>query len=207
MSIGKKENYYIHDGYNHRSEFIHFDDTKLADEWQNEVYKHVRGMAVKHECTTIFDIGCGSGFKLVKYFSEFNIIGSEREPTLSFLRQTYPTKLLSFPGRMWIESDFSVLPGENIDMVICADVIEHLLNPNELLEYVQRINPKLFVISTPDQLLRKNEGREGPPRNCHHIREWNMQEFHRYLSDYFFVVQHFISNEGQATQCAVCVSK
>ncbi len=197
--IGSKENFYIHDGYNHRSEFYHFDDTKLADEWQDEVYKHARGMAFFHDCKSVFDIGCGSGFKLVKYFSNLNAVGAEREPTLSFLRSKYPS-------RTWVESDFSKVPG-NIDMVLCADVIEHLLNPNELLEYVQRINPKWLVISTPDQLLRKSEGREGPPRNCCPIREWNMQEFYRYLSDYFFVVQHFISNEGQATQCAVCVAK
>lgn len=43
------------------------------------------------------DVGCGSGWKLVKYLSEeFHTIGIETEPALSFLRKTYPEQVLDF---------------------------------------------------------------------------------------------------------------
>ena len=40
---------------------------------------------------TVIDIGCGSGWKLVNYLSrEFQTIGIETEPAISFLRDKYP---------------------------------------------------------------------------------------------------------------------
>ena len=42
---------------------------------------------------TVIDIGCGSGWKLVNYLSkEFETIGIETEPAISFLREKYPDK-------------------------------------------------------------------------------------------------------------------
>jgi hypothetical protein len=40
------------------------------------------------------DVGCGSGWKLVNILSnEFQTIGIETEPALSFLRNKYPDKV------------------------------------------------------------------------------------------------------------------
>jgi SAM-dependent methyltransferase len=200
MSVGRKENFYIYDGYNHRKEFFHWDDRHMRDGWQNEVYIHAHAYASDRSYNSIFDIGCGSGFKLVKYFSLFDTLGSDREPTLTFLKKEYP-------AREWMLSDFSFVPRRPIDMVICADVIEHLTEPNELLEYIQRVNPKLIVLSTPDRTRRPTNQEAGPPTHQQHTREWNMEEFNRYVSDYFSVIEHFISNEVQATQCIVCEPK
>jgi hypothetical protein len=40
----------------------------------------------------------------------------------------------------------------------------------------------------------------GPPKNRHHCREWNMNEFKNYINSRFKVLDHFISNKQQATQ-------
>lgn len=46
-------------------------------------------------------------------------------------------------------------------------------------------------------------GMIGPPRNKHHVREWTMPEFAKYLSSRATILRHFISNKSQWTQCAV----
>jgi len=40
--VGQPENYFIHDGYRHRSEAIYYDDTANADEWQREFTNSAR---------------------------------------------------------------------------------------------------------------------------------------------------------------------
>jgi hypothetical protein len=43
------------------------------------------------------------------------------------------------------------LSGEikNSDVVICCDVIEHIVNPDILVDYLISLNTKYYIISTP----------------------------------------------------------
>jgi hypothetical protein len=46
---------------------------------------------------TAIDVGCGSGWKLVKYISEeFRTIGIDTEPALSFLKKKYPKQVINY---------------------------------------------------------------------------------------------------------------
>jgi len=46
---------------------------------------------------TAIDVGCGSGWKLVKYISEeFRTIGIDTEPALSFLKKKYPKQVTNY---------------------------------------------------------------------------------------------------------------
>ena len=193
------ENYEIHDNYNARKEKVVYQDTRdRTDEFQDEVYK-LLGNIVKFSGLInpiVADIGAGSGYKLEKWIPEVqgeNLIGYELEPNLSFLKTKYPNKT-------WVESNFSNEPLK-ADIVICADVIEHLLNPDSLLEFINKMEPKHIIISTPDRDLLVNLlGRDnnGPPHNQYHIREWNKDELHDYISRFFTVVnQHYIKEEYQ----------
>jgi hypothetical protein len=47
----------------------------------------------------------------------------------------------------------------------------------------------------------------GPPANETHIREWNFDEFHRYIGIPFNILDHIISNREQFTQMIVCTLK
>ena len=74
----------------------------------------------------VIDVGCGSGYKLVHYISkEFQTLGIETEPALSFLRKTYP-------NHEWINSGKPSETGPQNGAIngchvgICADVIEHI---------------------------------------------------------------------------------
>ena len=195
--------YAIHPGYIARSNPDAWDDTVLPLDArlaaQREVYEYARAIASDQGCRRIFDVGCGSGAKLIHWFpqSEFEVIGVELAPTLAYLRKTYPEC-------RWISPDQEV---PSVDFVICADVIEHLSDPDQLLDYIARTGAKWIVISTPDRDSLDNYS--GPPRNPCHAREWSMPEFRAYISTHFEVSLQFTSvqkaiEDGGATQVVLC---
>ncbi len=198
--IGSRENYFIQDGYQHRREPKYFDDTSSSDDWQDEVYRFAKETADQHGLRSVIDIGCGSGHKLIKYFGDRVTVGLDVEKTRAVLRRRYP-------GKQWRVSDFRSVEVPKADLVIASDVIEHLGDPDEMLEFIQRIRPVYVVISTPDRNLLRCGTHKGPPCNSTHLREWTMAELHAYLSEYFDVLEHFISCASQCTQCVLAQPK
>lgn len=188
--------YHLPEGYVERLDNEAFDDTPHTDLWQNDVYELAHTIALSYGLGTVLDVGCGSGFKLLKFFRQFYTTGVEVEPTLSWLREKYPE-------RLWLAPSEVTLPYK---LVICADVIEHVADPDALLESIKKVRPARIVISTPDRSMLKCD-QNGPPNNLSHVREWSFTEFGLYLADHFNIISHYIVNEEQATQIAVCELK
>ena len=63
-------NYCIDENYISRRQNSHHDDTKFKDEYQNEVYSTARFYLDLVLGKNILDIGCGSGYKLLKFFKD-----------------------------------------------------------------------------------------------------------------------------------------
>lgn len=198
FSTGKAENYFIHDGYKHRLEVSYFNDTGYTDEWQREVYRFAREVYDEKHLRKVSDVGCGSAFKLLRYFGNCDIVGFDVKATCEWLTKKYP-------GHSWIELDFKKPPPLQTDLVIAADVIEHLLYPEELLSYILALTPQYVIFSTPDRNLLNAGTHNGPPINPAHIREWSYAEFQAFIGSRFRILEHFISNTSQATQCLLCV--
>lgn len=187
--------YCIKEGYTCRDKEVYFNDTPLKDEYQDLVYQTALKYFDLHQCNSVLDLGCGSGFKLVKYFDEVeNTIGVDLPATVNWLRNKYPNKTWS--------SDFTEVR-TGYDVLISSDVIEHVLDPDELLDIIEKSEPKIIVISTPNRDRGLNQS--GPPNNPHHIREWNKDEFSNYISSRFDVIEHLEFDEN--TQCIVCKLK
>lgn len=185
--------YYIKQDYTHRDSITYFDDTKNTDEWQNEVYAHALDIYKKNKLTSVVDIGTGSGFKLIKYFNDAETLGIDVPETLDWLKKTYPSK-------KWSSKFESVL---GYDLLISSDVIEHIENPDNLLDLIEQFDPKYIVLSTPDRGLLPEQSQCGPPINPTHVREWSFEEFEEYIGNTFDILEHFISNKTQATQVIV----
>ena len=186
------DRYCIKDGYKPRLNNRFFDDTPLKDEWQNEVYAKARALADLHGYNSILDIGAGSGFKLLKYFPDKDTLGIDLPRTVAWLKRTYP-------HRKWSDR---FEPHTGYDIVICADVIEHIPDPDQVLDLIENCRPQLAVISTPDRSLH-TRGHDGPPGNKAHVREWAFSEFAQYISRRFRILDHFISNPTQSTQVII----
>jgi len=197
LLTGTAQNYFIHDGYRHRAESAYFDDTVNTDSWQREVYRFAREVFDAENLTNVCDVGCGSAFKLLRYFNDCATIGFDVAPTCQWLRKKYP-------GHSWIDLDFAKPPALQSDLVITADVIEHVQCPDDLLSFVQALRPQYVVFSTPDRNLLNAGTHDGPPLNPAHVREWNYAEFQAYIKSRFKVLEHFISNAFQSTQCVLC---
>lgn len=183
------KNYFIKDGYQHRLDNKYFDDTANTDGWQKEVYIFAKDVAKKNNFKRIVDIGTGSAYKLLSNFEEFETLGIDVTPTVNWLRKTYP-------DRNWSDS-FEPITG--YDLLIASDVIEHIPDPDTLLDLIEKSKPKLIVLSTPDRDLLERTP-DGPPKNRAHVREWTTPEFYNYINSRFDVLEHFISNKRQSTQ-------
>lgn len=185
-----------HPMYRHRVHATHFDDRNMRDLWQDAVYARARELARANDYRSVADYGCGSGYKLMKYFGGFHTVGYELEPSLSYLRSTYPEKKWAAPSNATIYGD----------MLICADVIEHVDNPVALLESFKSGPLRTIVLSTPalEILAERGESpRLGPPNNESHLREWTTREFYDFVSMHFDVVEHTVINCQQGTQMIV----
>ena len=195
-----KSTYKIKRGYIHKKEYNYFDDTSNTDKWQLEVYTKAKEYAEKNDCKSIIDYGCGSAYKLMKYFETSETIGIDVSPTYEFLKEKYPT-------RDWLRFGDFEMNALFADIVICSDVIEHVLNPDDLLNNIKKIqNVKYIFISTPDRNLAPTE-KSGPPFNPTHIREWSFEELEEYVGMHFDIIEHIISNESQWTQLIIAKNK
>src|SRR5690242_8171342 len=138
--------YGIMPGYRHRRRTHYFDDTPRMDEWQREVYVAAAELMKKERLRTVYDVGCGSGYKLMRYLGDYDTTGFDIEPTLSFLRKTYT-------DRKWRSVTFEDRDVASADLVVCADVIEHVDDPDALLAFLSRVAGRYLVLSTPDRDL------------------------------------------------------
>lgn len=195
-----KPTYKIKRGYIHKKEYNYFDDTSNTDKWQLEVYTKAKEYAEKDNYNFIIDYGCGSAFKLMKYFESNDTIGIDVSPTYEFLKEKYPT-------RNWLNFGDFDMNSLSADIVICSDVIEHVLNPDDLLNNIKKIkNVKYIFISTPDRNLVPTE-KYGPPFNPTHIREWSFEELEEYVGSHFNIIEHLVSNKSQWTQLIIAENK
>lgn len=150
---------------------------------QPHVYEFAKLLALRMGITRLVDLGAGSGLKLRPLASEFEIVAFDFGENLEKLSS-------NLPGSQVIKIDLEN-PNElrqiehflSGSLVIFSDVIEHLVNPEPVLELFARCVPNLggIVISTPERLRARGPSDLGPPANPSHVREWEFDEFRKLL--------------------------
>jgi SAM-dependent methyltransferase len=197
--LPERRRYGIAGGYLHR-ETVAFDDAAgKEDQWQREVYETARAIMLEHGLRSIHDVGCGSGYKLVHMLGDFDTTGIDLPENIGWVRELYP-------DRKWVGAPFEDVRLPKADLVICADVIEHVADPDALMRFIVSIAQKWVVLSTPDREIaypRRSSHLLGPPENPTHLREWTKAEFRRYIANYLEIERHEITNREQATQMIV----
>ena len=203
----KIDNYDIDPNYVSRSSITHHDDTKdngeyFKDYYQKEVYEEVNKYIATDD--VVLDIGCGSAWKLVNTVKPCNKVGVEIDPTYSWLLNNYhdngSLRFVNF-------NEFKPDNMKNIKVTVCSDVIEHVENPDEFLKLLCKIDSEYFILSTPDRCVFTDKVDMGPPENPHHYREWRSDEFYKFLSRYFNIIDYKITDVKNSTMMFVVTKK
>jgi len=161
---------------------------RMSYRYQYHVYQLAAQVAKQNDLTLIADVGCGPGTKLIRFFPPpFEIHGFDLQEAIEICRsrQTHGT----FTAIDLAEPEHDGKGYGPFDLVICADVVEHLVNPRVLLSYLRTLGNKdtTYVISTPDRT--RLHGRDAlSPINPEHIREWNASEFPAFVESMGFSV-------------------
>lgn len=150
--------------------------------WQQAVYETAFAIAADHGDVPIVDVGCGNAQKLIDRIDAERITGIDAPQTVAQLARLYPL-------HNWISDDFE--DPQPIDaegkVVICADVLEHLWNPRNLLDVLASSGAIAIVLSTPDRELARGADHLGPCPHAPHAQEWTCDEFTALVNDFMKV--------------------
>jgi SAM-dependent methyltransferase len=192
-----KDNYFIPSDYLTNpavtfdtSEEIYWDDqrAKNAAAYQKAVYDWAERLIRTKRLTSVADLGCGTAVKLSLLQQRtlgVNYFGYDQPNAVRMCRECYDFGEW-YPVNFDHPETIECIPR---DLVISSDVIEHLENPDNLLECIKRISDQdtLILISTPERVrLRGDDCRWSPIK--HHVREWSESEFFRYVESRGFKI-------------------
>ena len=153
--------------------------------WQPDVYLEAASLAALLGATTIVDVGCGSAEKVAVFRNEYKIVGVDFGVNIEACRARYD-------WGDWIGADLddddSPLPLSSLNdsIVVCADVIEHVVHPERLLRKLRDLLERgatALVLTTPERDLRRGRKHIGPSPNVAHVREWALDELRGFMAD------------------------
>lgn len=195
------DHYHLRDGYicnlGLDGKAIPFlDDEHGSTLYQYKVYQYARKIIKSRNFCRLLDVGCGYGIKLKEIIHPVcqNIVGIDGNYAIKFCSNSY-----SFGD--WYHDDIenpTLKLDRKFDLIISSDVIEHMVDPDKLLEYIKKYSHKAtqIIVSTPERDRISNQNPQGPPRNLSHVREWNMAELHSYFkSRGLRIIRHFLLGE------------
>jgi SAM-dependent methyltransferase len=155
--------------------------------YQHHVYVFAATLVQQNALKSGLDLGCGPATKtaavLLPKLERLTLID---QPTCERLAKK------TIPSATFIGTDLEqcqVDLNQQFDLIVCADVVEHLANPLLCLEFAySHLSPGGFAIfSTPERdVLRGLQCMHSPHPS--HVREWNRREFKDLLEYVGYVV-------------------
>ncbi len=144
------------------------------------LFKNIKNLIEKFKLRSILDIGCGPAYNLMKILYPLcnEIYGIDQPRIINFCKKRYG--ITTFYADDIENSTLNI--NKNFDLIICTDVIEHLLNPDKLIDYIKKFSHSntFLIITTPERDILRGKNCNFCPKPSH-IREWNKYEFNKYL--------------------------
>ena len=167
--------------------------------YQYYVYKKAAELSAQIENCSFVDIGCGYPRKAKEIISPVvEDITLVDQPSMKGLIEERFPKMKFVPLNLDIKN---VALEAKFNCVVCADVIEHLLDPDPLLEFIRSVMAPggVAIISTPERDVERGSDCLSSPI-VSHVREWNFEEFADYLKlSGFEVIEHTCMPKGKLT--------
>jgi len=169
----------------------YWNNERIADcrrrEYQFHVYRWAARLIRAYRLRSLVDVGSGPGWKLASLIAPVcqDITALDQPSAMDLARR------FQIPATLGtIDLERPLPPTRAWDVVVCADVIEHLIDPMPLLEFLRSAAGQngRILLSTPERdRLRGREcmGSDKPE----HVREWARGEFLRFLAKAGFVVE------------------
>jgi 2-polyprenyl-3-methyl-5-hydroxy-6-metoxy-1,4-benzoquinol methylase len=194
-------NYFIKQGYicnNYSPELLAASHEDIDDSRKYSVYLKAKELVMTYNLKSVLDIGCGMGLMLKELIFPtcHNITGIDSEKIITECKRMHDF------GK-WHAYDLNnekIKLDRTFDLIIASDVIDHLNNPDNLLDIITRhSNCNTFIVlSTPERNLNAGVEHVGPPPDITRIREWNFYEFKDYIkSTDFHIIEHFLVSASQ----------
>lgn len=151
-----------------------------SGKYQSHVYRWAGRLVQRAGYRRVLDVGCGVGTKLERYIAPTGatIVGIDQPSAVANCVRLERTG--SF-GEVDLENPaFEV--AEPFDLVIFADVVEHLIDPTPAMEMIRRVlaSDGLALISTPERSRRRGRACRKSEKP-EHVREWARGEFVRFV--------------------------
>ena len=194
-------NYYIKEGYKSQNKNFNISENRDTEYWsrgrlqmnllfQHDVYIYAKEIIRRYQIESVADVGCGVAEKMMKHIYPVakKTVGIDMEYPISIAKKIYPINANNFLADNFENS--KDLHDNKFDLVICSDVIEHIFNPDLLLEYLKSLGTEstYFIISTPERDLHRGfDCMESQKKE--HVREWNENELRTYLENNGFAAQ------------------
>jgi len=187
----KKDSYFIKEGYqpnslskknNNQKDSPFWNASRISSaiEFQYHVYQEALKILNKNDIKKVLDVGSGPPIKIREIFDcesiEIHLV--DRYDVKKIAKKILPLSIFHAADLESINLELN----QQYELIICADVIEHLLNPVPCISFIKRHLERngIIVFSTPERdILRGSECFNCP--HMDHVREWNQKEFKQFL--------------------------
>lgn len=150
-----------------------------ASEYQYDAYRIAAEIVRSQRIDALLDVGSGPPKKLAELMPpELRIHLVDQPSTRQIAAALLPRA--AFAAANLERADLDL--GETFRLILCADVIEHLLDPDPCLDFMRRhLRPGgLMLLTTPERDVQRGPDCDNCPHPMH-VREWNRGEFRTLL--------------------------
>ncbi len=154
-------------------------------------YEIVRIITKTKNSGRVLDLGCGEGHILEMLPSSYEKYGADISKTALKLvnHKNIHTKLCDLNKEFPFDMKF--------DFIICSEVLEHLINPSNVLENVKKHLTKdgLFLVTTPNVIQWRHRVSmlfgKFPNYDKTHIKFWDLDNFTELLKNNGYMILKF----------------
>lgn len=175
------------------AEYWNPDRVRASARYQHHVYRWAaelcrpRGREVG--ARSVLDVGCGPATKLRALVAPVcpDVEGIDQPSGVRAAERA------GGPGRFTavdLERCGGVAPWRTFDLIVCADVVEHLLDPDPMMGLIRRFchAGSLVLLSTPDRARLRGRACMASDKP-EHVREWAAGEFVAFVRSRGFAVE------------------